>query len=454
MIINDILDFSVIESGKLSFEKIGFDVVYQAKSVIESLLLQAQEKGLEIELVTDEDLRNIVLLGDPVRLNQILINLINNSIKFTNEGKITLKIDSNKAMDNFVNVTFNVIDTGIGIAKEKVKSIFKTFIQADDSITRKFGGTGLGLTISKQLVELQNGKISVESTPGIGTTFTFVIPYPKGRKKDILTNDISDGTTFDPTKEARSLKGMQVLLVEDNDINRMYASTILRKWGCKVDEAENGQIALEKVRLHDYSIILMDIHMPILDGIEASRSIRTTMPNPKNETPIIAFTANALKGDKHKYLDVGMNAYISKPFMPEELYKILTEFYNPIVNGDDENTLTPSIVDLSTLRKMSNNDEKFVRDMIESFITNTPEILEQIDKANNDRDWHEVSAMAHKLKPNLAFMGVDSLKDTVIQIEQSAKNKTDLEALPNKIGHLIEQVSLAIEELNETITSN
>jgi PAS domain S-box-containing protein len=446
VIINDILDFSVIESGKLSFEKIGFDVVYQAKSVIDSLAIQAEEKGLNIELKAEKGMKKLVVLGDPVRLNQILINLINNSIKFTHEGGITVEINCAKVLDEKVNVTFKVIDTGIGIEKNKVKTIFDTFKQADESITRKFGGTGLGLTISKQLVELQHGKISVESTVGIGTTFSFVVPYEVGSEEDIITRDQSKAPNLDSRKEEKSLRNMRVLLVEDNDINRMYASTILKKWDCQVDEAENGQIALEKVRKHDFDIILMDIHMPILDGIEASRTIRSSLPAPKNETPIVAFTANALKGDRDKYLDAGMNAYISKPFMPEELYKILTKYYAPSADEPAESK-TGKLTDLSSLRKMSGNDESFIKDMINSFITNTPSILSELKTSVDEENWSDVGALAHKLKPNLAFMGISSLKELVLHIEHSGKKAENIDQLPTNVEELIAQVNEAIEEL-------
>jgi PAS domain S-box-containing protein len=445
VIINDILDFSVIESGQLKFEKIGFDIIYQIKSVIDSLMLQAQEKGLTIELNASPELNDMVLIGDPVRLNQILINLINNSIKFTNEGKITVDVTCARGMDKEVNVTFKVIDSGIGIPKEKVKTIFDTFKQADESITRKYGGTGLGLTISKQLVELQDGKISVESTLGKGTTFAVMIPYSEGSTYDILTREEPIRKNKDTTS-ANGLAGMRVLLVEDNDINRMYAATILKKWHCTIEDAENGQIALEKIRKKDFDVILMDIHMPILDGIEAARTIRTSMPEPKCNIPIVAFTANALKGDKNKYLEVGMNSYISKPFMPDELYTILAQFYVAKTNNKPNNN---QLTDLTHLRKMSNNDESFMQDMIKAFCDNTPLILEQLEKSCKEKNWEEVGALAHKLKPNLAFMGISSLKDPILDIEHSGKNGEKTADLPVKVDSMIKNVQFAIKELQQ-----
>lgn len=449
VIINDILDFSVIESGKLKFEEIGFDLGYQVQSVIDTLVIQAKEKGLDIELVSSKHKEGTVLLGDPVRLNQILINLVNNAIKFTHEGKITIKINCTEAVDNKTNVTFDIIDTGIGIPKDKVRTIFETFKQADESITRKFGGTGLGLTISRQLVELQGGKISVSSIIGVGTTFTFVIPYKIGKKEDLVYKVEKAAKTS--KKKIDSLKGMRVLLVEDNDINRMYAANVIKKWHCQLDEAENGQIALEKMRKQDYDIVLMDIHMPVLDGIETSRSIRNTLKEPNKSVPIIAFTANALKGDRDKYLDVGMNNYISKPFMPDELFNIMIQHYQPSDSKDDSKSDKEKLTDLSQLRKMSNNDESFVNEMVESFVEKTPEMLQVLNDYCDINDWAKVGAQAHKLKSSLAFMGVDSVKELVIKIEQDGMNNENTDQLPDLVKDFTDTVNMAIEELKQSV---
>ncbi len=447
VIINDILDFSAIESGKLKFEKIGFDLVQVIHNVIESLELLAHEKGLEIILDINKNTTNnrLILLGDPVRLSQILINLINNAIKFTHEGKITVSVRCSENFDNTANITFHISDTGIGIPKEKLKTIFETFKQADESITRKFGGTGLGLTISKQLVELQGGKISVTSEVGVGTTFTFVIPYEIGSELDIKEDEKEKAGPVKPIASTPDLQGMRVLLVEDNDINRLYAANILKKWHCDIEEAENGQIALEKLRRKDFDIVLMDIHMPVLDGLETAKSIRTSFQPPKKNIPIVAFTANALKGDKDKYLDAGMNAYISKPFTPNELAKVLTRFYRP---GKKKN-IQKRLIDLSYLRKMCNNDEGFVQEMISSFVEKTPELLAEMSKAADEQNWRQVGSLAHKIKPNLSFMGIHSLKDLVLEVEKSGKNQQDLDSLPAKAKELISTVNQAIQELKE-----
>ena len=441
VIINDILDFSIIESGQLKFEKIGFDIDYQIKHIIESFRYQAEEKGLFIKYLYDDNQRRI-LLGDPVRLNQILINLISNAVKFTHTGGITIKLKFEQIDEHHVEAFFSITDTGIGIPTNQQKAIFDTFKQADESITRKFGGTGLGLTICKQLVELQNGTISAESIENEGTTFLFSIPYEIGRTSDLIYQD-STHKERDQSGKKRNLKGMKVLLVEDNDINRLYAANVLKKWNCYYDEAENGLIALEKLRKKDYDIILMDVQMPILDGLEASRNIRASFPEPKNKTPIVAFTANAIKGDRDKCLAVGMDEYISKPFLPGELYDVLAKFYTNPESVAQQQKLT----DLTYLRSVSDNDEQFVKEMVVSFIEKTPLLLEDLVSAANQENWAQVGALAHKLKPNLVFMGIESLKHLVLDIELSGKDQQHLDILANKVHTLNSRCLEAIAEL-------
>jgi PAS domain S-box-containing protein len=442
VIINDILDFSVIESGQLKFEKIGFDIDYQIKHIIESFNYQAEEKGLYLKYEYDDNQR-VILLGDPVRLNQILINLVSNAVKFTHTGGITIKLNFKQIDDKSIEAVFSVSDTGIGIPKDKLTTIFDTFKQADESITRKFGGTGLGLTICKQLVELQNGTIRADSSESEGTTFTFTIPYEIGRTSDLIYQDPSHHDNNKSTK-LQNLDGMRVLLVEDNDINRLYAANVLKKWHCYYDEAENGLIALEKLRKKDYDIILMDVQMPILDGLEASRNIRASFPEPKNKIPIVAFTANAIKGDRDKCIAVGMDEYISKPFLPNELYDILAKFYtNPTGKLEEHTKLT----NLAYLRSVSDFDDQFVIDMVKSFVEKTPRLLNDLEKAAEEENWQQVGSLAHKLKPNLTFMGIESLKHLVLDVELSGKDLQHLENLAEKVKTLSTRCREAIAEL-------
>lgn len=435
VIINDILDLSALESGKLKFEKIGFRISDIVPQVIEMFLPQANEKGIDLnyEFAPGSE---VVLLGDSVRLSQILINLINNAIKFTYKGRISVNAKISKKINKIAYVQIDVKDTGIGIPDEKLEFIFDTFTQADPSVTRKFGGTGLGLSIVKQLIDLQNGSIFVKSEENIGSTFSFTIPYEVGTETDLIVDDQSENNL----KRVNKLPGMKVLLVEDNDINRMYAAKIIKNWQCEVSEAENGLICLEKHKKHDYDIILMDIQMPVMDGFETTISIRKSFESPKSEIPIIALTANAIKGDNEKCLKIGMNDYISKPFLPEELFRILTKYFQPREkSGTDKEKATGQKkspvkmaksdknrhTDLSYLESISNNDTKFVKDMISTFIESTPDIIDQMKLAIINNNFESLGLLAHKIKPSLTFMGIHSMKETAREIELLSKENKE-----------------------------
>jgi PAS domain S-box-containing protein len=312
VIINDILDITKIESGKLELEKIDFDLRKLIKDIHKSVYYKAEEKGLLFEYKIDEKTPQF-LVGDPVRLNQILFNLIGNAIKFTLEGGITLKVTLKNKNKSKATLVFDVTDTGIGIEEDKLDTIFETFKQEDDSTTRKFGGTGLGLSISKSLVELYGGELKVKSKKNVGTTFWFEITLPIGTGENVRTkSDIKINTN--------PLKGKKVLLVEDHEINRFLATTILQQWNINVDIAENGVIAVEKVKENTYDAILMDMQMPEMGGVEATKIIRNIL---HSNVPIIALTANAVKGDAEKCLAAGMNDYLSKPFEPSDLFNKL-----------------------------------------------------------------------------------------------------------------------------------
>ncbi|MEJ0033749.1 MAG: ATP-binding protein [Bacteroidota bacterium] len=339
VIINDILDLSAIESGKLKFEKIGFNTKDLLSSLIDTFQVQAREKGIAVTTEVDEA-ANTILVGDPVRLNQILINLIGNSIKFTHDGYIRIHCSVEKKHRRKYDMRFDVIDTGIGIPTDKLETIFESFSQADESVTRKYGGTGLGLTIVKQLVELQGGRITVESVEDEGSTFSVHIPYEIGSTDDI--HDHSRNHII--TTHRDSLKNMSILLVEDNDINRLYANSILKNWQCKIDMAENGYVAVEKIKDNDFDIVLMDIQMPVMDGFEAAKAIRLGDP-PGNDIPIIALTANATRKDIEKCLAAGMNDCIPKPFTPEDLFRMLFK-YSTYARGSRK--VVASNVDLET----------------------------------------------------------------------------------------------------------
>lgn len=316
-LINDILDFNKIEDGQVEFEKVEFDLHELLSNLEKSFSIKTKSTGsVDLIVEVDEELPKY-LMGDSLRLSQILLNLVGNAIKFTHEGYIKIRLKHLKTEDNKVTIQFNIEDTGIGIPKEKHKLIFGSFSQADANTTRKYGGTGLGLSITKKILKLMDSRIQLESEVGVGSRFFFE-----------LTLDISTqvGPRKVVSKEITYFNNVKILLVEDNQINVLVAKRFLEKWGFEVDTAENGQIAVEKVLQHDYQLILMDLHMPVMDGYDASKTIRA-LKDPKFLTlPIIALTASADNFSKNRVFDCGMNTIVTKPFVPEELNQVLNQF--------------------------------------------------------------------------------------------------------------------------------
>ena len=318
-IINDILDFSKIDAGKMEIEKSPFDLRKLAEETVNTFLVPAANKSLKLTLTVDERL-NGGLNGDYVRVKQILTNLIGNSIKFTQEGYVNVAVEQAGNEDNRVTVNIIVSDSGIGIPEEKLDSIFESFKQGDSTTTRKYGGTGLGLSIVKSLAELMGGSIRVESEPGKGSRFCCTLPFERANGK----LDIVNGAEYENDNQG-SLPGLKILVAEDNRINREIMSIHLGKLGCEYDFAENGVIACEKFEQNDYDLILMDVQMPEMDGLEATRKIRAREADTGGRIKIIALTAGAMKDDIDKCIDAGMDGHISKPVKAQVLYNFLKE---------------------------------------------------------------------------------------------------------------------------------
>jgi PAS domain S-box-containing protein len=414
VIINDILDIAAIESGKLKFEKVPFNLADLLPSTVSTFMYQAKEKKLTLDYTLDEK-ANRILIGDPVRLNQILINLLGNAIKFTHHGSIWVNCSILKEQKNTSWVQFSVKDTGVGIPSEKLETIFESFSQADASVTRKFGGSGLGLTIVKQLVDLQNGTIDVQSKENIGSVFTITIPFTNGKATSLSQRAQSYKSNGN---SAPTIQNLSILLVEDNDINRMYAQTVLRNWNCKTDTAENGLVAIERLKSKLYDVVLMDIQMPVMDGYEATKAIRMMQP-PMNTVPIVALTANATKNDIEKCLAAGMNDYLAKPFTPEDLFHKLFDDLKLRVTQNEE-----ALFDLNYLKKVSGNNQEFIREMIATFINTLPPIISSIKETINQSDWVKSAKLIHQIKPSLTLMGIHALKETVHEIEDALKQVT------------------------------
>lgn len=318
-LINDVLDFSKIESGKIEFEEVDFDIMYLLKGILESFRFNAEKKDITLSLYVDDKVPEI-LLGDSARLTQILNNLVSNAVKFTDEGEVSIEVRETRREGNSVGLKFCVADTGVGISEDKLDTIFESFTQERTDTSRIFGGTGLGLTISKKLAELQGGTISVESTKGEGSTFTVTLNFELGDEAKV------DKLQSNKRINAASLEGIKVLLVEDNVINQKVMARFLEKWNMLITVANDGEEALARLENEHFHIILMDLQMPRMNGYESSQAIRTIDDQRKRNIPIIALTAAALKEVKEKVYASGMNDFITKPFNPVELQEKL-EFY-------------------------------------------------------------------------------------------------------------------------------
>ncbi|NVO19560.1 MAG: response regulator [Bacteroidetes bacterium] len=324
-VINDILDFSKIESGQIDLENTDFNPHEIMMNVYESHEFKANEKNIVLNYYSDPAIYE-VLRGDPTRLQQVISNFVSNAIKFTHEGKVDMRCDLMSVTNGLYRIKFSVQDTGIGVNPENLHKIFESFNQEDESVTRIYGGTGLGLAISRQLVELMGGTIEVQSVKEVGSTFSFTIELPIGRK---LKEEIPSPGIEDNTAE---LQGKTILLVEDNKFNQFIAQALLEKWGINTEIAEHGRQAVDMLKSKSYDLILMDIQMPVMDGITATNIIRNKL---NNDTPILALTANVVKGIVEKCLLAGMNGYVSKPFNAEEFYEKLVSVLRTNVLQND-----------------------------------------------------------------------------------------------------------------------
>jgi len=447
VIINDILDISSIEAGKMKFERIGFSIRNVLENLYNTFIHQAKEKGITLEYEIDPE-ADIIVIGDPVRLSQILINLLGNALKFTHVGSIELNVTVKKRDRELYYMAFDVSDTGIGISKDKLEHIFDSFAQADASVTRRYGGSGLGLTISKQLVELQNGIIKVKSVENKGSSFRFVIPYFRGKKQDLKTTVFEDQ---EENNEDTLAPGNKILVVEDNDVNRLFVVKTLIKWDCLVTEAENGHIAIEKLKKEDFDLVLMDVQMPVMDGLEATIAIRNKFRGKKAKVPIVALTANAIEGDNKKCLDAGMDDYLTKPFKPRELKTMLLKRLSQKRNGAAPKTGPKPLVDLGHLQEVCYNDKGFIKEMVEVFLRTIPKALEEIGGSIKHEEWEETGNAAHKIKPSISFMGIENAIQLIQDIEKCSKNKTDLEVLPHKFERFKELCDRACVEFEDLL---
>lgn len=472
VIVNDILDLSKIDSGKMEFEEVPFPIRDTIQTTLAAFIPKSIEKNIELKTSIADNLPEN-LIGDPVRLTQILNNLLGNAIKFTDQGHVSIAASVKEKNEKFTVIQIEITDTGIGIPSHKIDTVFESFTQAGSDITRKFGGTGLGLTITKQLVEMMNGSIYAISEIDKGSTFNFCIPFQNCEKE----------TKEKETKESTSAelpKGTRILVAEDHDINRFIIEKMLSGWDASIDFAVTGAEAVEKAKSQSYDIILMDIEMPDMNGYSATEIIRNQLSAPACHIPIIAMTGHAMLGEKEKCLSIGMNDYLSKPFKPEMLKEIIIEYTvgaksKPTVNGTTEKNTekkgskhaktsgskktrseipTEPIINLSFLRNISDNNEEFFSEFIELFLKNTPESIKDMQSAINTGDWEKLRQAAHKVKPSFNYVGLKDLNMLAAKIEDNAKQRKDMEMNREMLNQIREKCTQAYKELQQELTTN
>lgn len=457
VIVNDILDLSKIEAGKIMLELIPFNIQQLAEGVYNTLFLKTEEKNLQFNI----DFANEVpkyLVGDPTRVSQILINLIGNAIKFTETGGVQLKIQLLEKKDGKAWVQFDVIDTGIGIAEDYVNTIFESFTQAGTDTARKYGGTGLGLTISKQLTELMDGDISVHSTLQRGTTFSITIPFAIATASDMTVDS-------EASIDRNLLSDLHILLVEDNEFNVMVADETMKALlpNVTIDYAENGKIAVEKIASGtSYDFVLMDIQMPVMNGMEATEQIRKLPNSQAANTKIIALTANAFEADIKKYFRIGMNGYITKPFQHEAFLKEIATVLGVHAAADNKEqepsttaplelaslTLPAKITDMSFLANFTKGDQEKIDKYVQMFLKNGPRLLNDIHEGMAQQDYEGVKIAAHSLKPQMGYMGVQEEVSNIFLLEQSAGEKAHKHILEQLVSRLEKVLNKCFQELS------
>ncbi len=447
VIINDILDFAKIDAGKIKLEKINFSPREVSEGIIKAFKFRAEEKNISVRSDWDDTIPEYVL-GDEVRLTQILNNLVGNAIKFTARGFVSVHAELLSKKKNQCKIKFDVRDTGIGIPADQLKSIFQDYTQGSDDTTRKFGGTGLGLTICKRLVDIQGGELSVRSKEGLGSSFSFILTYEHSAK---ITKESQQARQSVDTEK---LKGINLLLVEDNPSNRMVATSFLQKVGIQVATAEHGRQAVEKVQKDTFDIVLMDLQMPIMSGCDAASAIRNLGDDYK-DLPIIALTADVVQGVKDRVMDCGMSDYLSKPFNPDELhYKIAL---NMGLISSDEVPFTPSeeeddMMQLHRLIDQYNDDVKFVTNLLDSLRRSFQLLTEQVANSANQKDVYELRRLTHKLLPSIKMVGNQELHTHLTELKEALdQDSVDETEINQFVDEIRKSTTESIEYIDELV---
>ena len=450
VLINDILDLAKVDAGKMSFEAIPFKLELSISAMLHLFDTKIQEKNLELVKEYDKNIPE-VLIGDPVRLHQIILNLISNAVKFTSSGKITVSVRLVSENNENATIEFLVSDTGIGIAENKLENIFENFQQASSGTSRLYGGTGLGLAIVKQLVEPQGGTIHVKSKIKEGSTFSFTLTFKKTNEEVNLE--------IEPEEINKEIRTVKILVVEDIPLNQLLMKTILDDLGFDRDVAENGKIAIEKLKINSYDIILMDLQMPEMNGFEATEYIRNTM---KSKIPIIALTADVTTVDLAKCKAIGMNDYVSKPVNEELLYnKIISLVRKPTslivetkINQENQNKSKQDkiakYINLNYLNKHTKSNPALIMEMISLYLKQTPSLIDNMKQSLQNKDWNSLQAAAHKMIPSFSIMGIHTdFENMAKKVHEYANTQIQTENINDLVLQLENVCMQACKELED-----
>ena len=446
VLINDILDLAKVDAGKMTFEKTPFKMRSSISAMLHLFETKIQEKNLQLVKEYDNKIPE-VLVGDPVRLHQIILNLVSNAVKFTTKGKITVSVRLLKEDEEKASIEFSVTDTGIGITENKIEKIFENFQQASSGTSRLFGGTGLGLAIVKQLVEPQGGTIHVKSKIDEGSTFSFILSFQKTNAQAESETGIVELDT--------EIKNIKVLVVEDIALNQLLMKTLLDDFGFERDIAANGQIAIEKLQTKSYDIILMDLQMPVMNGFEATEYIRNTM---NSKIPIIALTADVTTVDLAKCKAVGMNDYIAKPVDERVLYsKIVGLVSKPTQIKKNEVKTINSIgmtktrcINMAYLSQRTKSNPELMMEMISLYLEQTPPLIIAMKKSFSDKDWTALHGAVHKMIPSFSIMGIHAdFENMAKKVQEFAVTQQEIKGIQDLILQLENVCTQACAELEE-----
>jgi PAS domain S-box-containing protein len=445
VLINDILDLAKVDAGKMIFEQTPFKMAVSIAAMLHLFEPKIREKNLDLIKEYDTSIPE-VLVGDPVRLHQVILNLVSNAVKFTKKGKITVSVRLLHEDDTKARIEFAVKDTGIGIPKEKIVQIFDNFQQASSGTSRLYGGTGLGLAIVKQLLEAQDGTINVESKLNVGSVFSFVLDFFKTKAEAENEDALLE---LDP-----EMKNIKILVVEDIPLNQLLMKTLLDEFGFQCEIADNGLIAIEKLRVSTFDIILMDLQMPEMNGFETTEYIRHTM---KSLIPIIALTADVTTADLDKCKAVGMNDYIAKPVDEKVLYnKIVGYVAKPLSRETGNKTEiieTLKYTDLDYLIRRTKANPILMMEMISLYLEQTPPLISVMKKSWKEKNWSILYSAVHKMIPSFAIMGINTnYEDMARKVQEFAKTQEQSDGISELVQQLDDVCTQACIELEAEYT--